>query len=164
MKQLYLVRHAKSSWDEDWLDDFERPLNRRGKRDAPKMGGVLKEKGIAPDLIVTSPAARASATARILARELGYALERICYREQLYEAATRDFVATIATLDDKHDSAMMFGHNPTLTMVANMFGGTTIVNIPTTGIVGIEFDYDSWIQVSENRGRFLFFEYPKKHV
>ena len=163
MKQLYLVRHAKSSWEQDWLDDFERPLNQRGKRDAPKMGRILREQGVVPDIILTSPAARASATARIIARELDYPLDLIHYHEKLYEAMTRDFITTVAALDNQYNSAMLFGHNPSLTMVANMYSGESIVNVPTTGVVGIEFGDDSWVSASENRGRFLFFEYPKKH-
>ena len=163
MKRLYLARHAKSSWDEGWLDDVERPLNVRGKRDAPIMGGILREMGVKPEVIVTSPAARAAATARIVARELGYPLEKIRYRERLDEGVSRDYIDTIASLDPEHDSAMIFGHNPTITTVANMWAGSSIVNIPTCGVVGIEFDTDSWIPASEERGRLLFFEYPKKH-
>ncbi len=163
MKRLYLARHAKSSWEEEWLDDFERPLNERGKRDAPMMGEVLKDLGVKPDVLVTSPAARAVATARILARILEYPLEKIRYRERLYEAGNRDFVDAIATLDDEHESAMLIGHNPTLTSVANMLTGAGIENVPTAGVVGIGFDEDSWIPASEQGGRLLFFEYPKKH-
>lgn len=162
MKRLYLARHAKSSWDEGWLDDVERPLNVRGKQDAPIMGGLLRKMGVKPDVIVTSPAARASATARIVARELGYPLEKMRYRERLYEGVSRDYVDTIASLDPEYDSAMIFGHNPTITTIANMLTGSSIVNIPTSGVVGIEFDTDSWIRASEERGTLLFFEYPKK--
>ena len=164
MKQLYLARHAKSSWDEEWLDDVERPLNSRGKRDAPMMGKLLKEMGVKPELIITSPAARAASTARIIARALGYPLEKLKYRERLYEAVSRDIIDTVASIGDEYKSVMIFGHNPTLTTVATMFSGTSIDNVPTCGVVGVEFDTDSWIPASEQQGKLLFFEYPKRHL
>ncbi|MCK5032034.1 MAG: histidine phosphatase family protein, partial [Calditrichia bacterium] len=109
MKTLYLLRHAKSSWDNPELDDFERPLNKRGHHDAPLIGNLLEKLNISPDLIISSPAIRASMTARIIADAIKYPLDRIRYDENIYEAGEMDLLEVIYAVDDTVDKLMLVG-------------------------------------------------------
>lgn len=163
-KILYLLRHAKSSWKDSSLYDFDRPLNKRGKRDAPFMGGVLKDKGVLPDLIISSPAKRAITTARKVAKEIGYPKDHIIGNENIYEASVSDLLDLINALDDSLNSAMLVGHNPTFTALANYLTDTaSFDNVPTCGVVAIAFPGNDWKGVDEGTGKLLFFEYPKKY-
>ena len=164
MKTLYLGRHAKSSWDYSELSDFERPLNNRGRKDTPLMGNVFNEMNLMPDLIISSPALRACFTARIIAEKIGYPLEEIETSEIIYEGDSSDLIELIKSIDDEINSLMIFGHNPTLTIASNYFCEKRIGNIPTCGLVAIEFDINSWEEIDAVKGRQLFFEYPKKHL
>ena len=164
MKKLYLARHAKSSWKEPDLDDFDRPLNKRGIRDAPFIGQKLKEKNILPDLIISSPANRALTTARELAEQMGYPVDKIVEDENIYEAGGGELLSIIQNVSDEHESLMLVGHNPEFTMLANWLGGLTIPNVPTCGMVALTFEGDSWQQVQGGKGSLLFFEYPKKNI
>jgi phosphohistidine phosphatase len=121
MKTLVLVRHAKSSWDNPGLSDFERKLNKRGVRDAPYMGKVVKEKGIQPDLIVSSPAVRALTTAKFFAHALDYSEDQIDKRESIYTSGPRQILTIINHLDDELNTIMLFGHNPDLTTLFSLF-------------------------------------------
>jgi phosphohistidine phosphatase len=112
MKTLYLVRHAKSSWKYPNLDDFERPLNKRGRKNAPFMGTILKKLKVAPDLLISSPANRAAITARIIAAKINYPLEKIRYRESIYEFSEDALIHVIKQIDDSVNKAMIVGHNP----------------------------------------------------
>lgn len=162
MKRLYLARHAKSSWKNPGLTDFDRPLNKRGKRDAPFMGKVLLELGVLPDLILSSPAKRALKTAAIIAEEIDYPIEEIITTPDLYLTDSFDLLQLVHDLDDMHEEVMIFGHNPGLSELADEIGDDTFDNIPTSGILCIEFDISSWSQVSPETGKVIFFEYPKK--
>src|SRR5687768_5941451 len=129
MKKLFLIRHAKSSWDDADLPDIERPLNERGMRDAPRMAKRLKEKGLVPDLMVTSPAKRAAATCEIIAISLGYAATRIKTDRELYHAAEDGILKVIRNLPVKIATAVIVGHNPGLTDFVNSFsGGDAIIH------------------------------------
>lgn len=161
MKTLYLIRHAKSSWKYTELDDFERPLNKRGRRDAPEMGRFLKNNQVMPDLIMSSPALRAATTARVLAEIISYPLNGIQYLNQIYEASMLSIFDTVNCLDDKINSAFLVGHNPALTSLANMLCNTYVDNIPTCGIYCIELDIRIWNDVSEQCAKLKFFDYPK---
>lgn len=163
MKTLYLVRHAKSSWDFPELTDFERPLNKRGKRDAPFMGKLLNDKNVKPELIIASPALRAYNTARIIAGRLDYPLENIETSEVIYDASVRDLTDLIQNFDNKFNSVMLFGHNPGLTSLSNLLTDKHVGNIPTCAVVGIEFDIQSWKEVKPDTGKFLFIDKPKDH-
>lgn len=163
MKRLYLVRHAKSSWNHPDLDDIDRPLNKRGKRDAPFMGQRLKKHGICPDLIISSPAKRALKTAKIIAEEIGYPKKRISVHKSLYLQGTKAILKVIQHIDDAHESAMLFGHNPDFTELAEQLSDYQVDNIPTCGIFCIDFNVDSWQGVDEAKAVFAFFDYPKKH-
>ena len=163
MKTLYLVRHAKSSWKYPKLDDFERPLNKRGRKSAPLMGEVLKELNVSPDLIISSPASRAATTARIMAAKIDYPLENIRYSESIYEFSEGALIQVVKHIDDEVVEAMIVGHNPALNAIANYLGDQSVSNIPTAGIYCLDLDIASWSNIHENCGKFKFFEYPKKH-
>jgi phosphohistidine phosphatase len=164
MKTLYLVRHAKSSWQYSDLDDFERPLNNRGRQNAPLMGDFLKKFKVAPDLILSSPANRAAMTARIIAAKILYPLEKIRYSEAIYEASVNALKHIIHQLDKSIHQAMLVGHNPALNGLANYIGDQPISNIPTCGVCCLELDISSWTNIGQHCGKLKFLEYPKKHT
>jgi len=163
MKTLYLVRHAKSSWDYPDLDDFERPLNKRGMRDAPKMGKRLKERDILPDLLLSSPATRAINTAREIAYQIDYPEENIETDEEIYHAGKDILLRVLRAQNDSINSIMLFGHNPGFTNFANAIANQDIDNVPTAGIVAIEFKNAGWGNLDFGDGKLLFFDYPKKN-
>lgn len=163
MKKLYLIRHAKSSWEDHLLSDFDRPLSDRGKKDAPTMGDILKEKKIKPDLIISSPARRAFKTAKIFSEILDYPINDIIQNQSIYEATTRDLMAIINDIDDKANTVLMFGHNPGFTVLSNLLTNKYIDNMPTSSVAGIEFDINSWKEVDVGIGKSILFEYPKKY-
>jgi phosphohistidine phosphatase len=163
MKNLVIIRHAKSSWDDPALADIDRPLNGRGKRDAPLMGGVLKSRGLRPDRIVSSPAKRARKTAKLLAHEVGYEPEAIDIRDSIYMEGVPALMALIQGLDDAWQRVYLIGHNPDLTDLVNKLAGENIENIPTCGMASIEFEVDSWAHIMAESGRLAFFDYPKRH-
>ena len=163
MKTLYLIRHAKSSWSDPTLRDFERPLNKRGKRDAPFMAEQLKRKGVVPDLIISSPAVRAKKTANQFAKTLGYPKKEIDFKPAIYDAEEDDLLAILQAIQASHHSVLLFGHNPEFTEVANLLANIQINNVPTTGIVAIQFEVKEWNQLEFGMGKLLFFDYPKKY-
>ncbi len=162
MKRLYLIRHAKSSWDNSTIPDFERPLNKRGKHDAPFMGKLLKKKNAMPDIIYTSPAVRALTTAKIFAGELGIPKNKIVEEKNIYDSGIKGMEETVQSIPDEISTAFLFGHNPAITYYANHLGDKA-VNMPTCSIVGIEFEVDSWKEVERDKGKVILFEYPKKY-
>jgi phosphohistidine phosphatase len=163
MKTLYVVRHAKSSWDDPDRSDFDRPLNDRGKRDAPRMGKRLKEKDIHPDLMFTSPAKRALSTCKLISKALDYPKSKIKEEQKLYHASDDDILSSVQALNDKHNIVMIFGHNPGLTEFVNslMSEEKNIDNIPTAGVVAFELNISSWRQLTWGIGKLLFFDFPK---
>lgn len=161
MKTLYLIRHAKSSWDYPLLTDVERPLNGRGKRDAPRMGKRLKEKHVIPDLMITSHAKRTRDTSMLIAETIGYPTDRIKTEPNLYHASEEEILGIIKSQKDNCHIVMLFGHNPGLTDLVNQLPGRYIENVPTCGIVAIQFDVDTWQEVDLKKGSLLFFDYPK---
>lgn len=163
MKTLYLVRHAKSSWKYPKLDDFERPLNKRGRKNAPFMGSLLRELNVAPDLVISSPANRAAMTARIIAAALDYPLEDIQYTEAIYEFGEKALIDVVKEIDDRVNQAMVVGHNPATNGLANYIGDQPVSNIPTCGVFCVELDIASWSNLKAHCGKVKFFEYPKKH-
>lgn len=163
MKTVYLVRHAKSSWKDASLDDFDRPLNKRGERDAPFMGELLKKNGIKPDVILSSPANRAITTAKIIAKEMGYPEKAIVEDKTVYLATAGELLSIIQDLDDKVNSVMIFGHNPGLTTFGNYLGDKYNDNIPTCAITGIELNIDDWDDARPDVGKTFLYEYPKKY-
>jgi len=161
MKTLYIIRHAKSSWDNLLLDDLSRPLNERGKLDAPRMAKRLKEKKVVPDLMLTSPAKRALETCKRIADILNYNDKKIKIENELYHADLDQLLSVVQSIKDKHDVVMIFGHNPGLTEFVNELGNQNIDNLSTCGIVCYEFAIDSWQDVTYGKGKLRFHDYPK---
>lgn len=161
MKTLYLVRHAKSSWDYD-LNDFDRPLNKRGEIDAPLMGKVLLQQKIKPNYILSSPASRAIKTATIIAEKLKYHAP-VGTLEDLYHASAANLLQIVRNTNDNIQQLMIFGHNPGLTTFANQLTLETVDNIPTCGIYAVAFEIESWNAVAMKKGKLLFFDFPKNH-
>jgi phosphohistidine phosphatase len=164
MKILTIVRHAKSSWKYPELVDFDRPLNKRGKKDAPPTGRRLKEQGILPDLIIASPANRAFSTAKIIAKEIGYPKKNLVADKRVYMADTGDILAILRQVNDDFKEVFIVGHNPTMTDFANDLTGEYIDNIPTCGIARIKLDIASWKDLTTGKGELSLFDYPKKHL
>jgi phosphohistidine phosphatase len=162
MKTVYLVRHAKSDWSTPGLSDFNRPLNKRGKQNAPLMGKKLREKGILPDIVISSPAVRAITTARAIAQEIGYSPDAILTEKAIYEASSSTLATIIQQQDNARHSLMLVGHNPGFTELASRLSAFPADNIPTCGIVGIQWENDSWSEVVQRKGKLLFFYYPKQ--
>jgi len=161
MKKLYLVRHAKSSWKYPELSDFERPLNHRGKKDAPKMGKWLRARKIVPDLIISSPAVRASTTAKIFSEVLSYPSDRIRYHDQMYGTSVSTLLDIIKKTEESVKSLMIFGHNPEITSLANTLSDSYIDNIPTCGIYALNVIVKKWQDISHKCGNLDFFQFPK---
>ena len=163
MKTLYVIRHAKSSWDDPDLEDFERPLNDRGKKDAPRMGKRLKEKNIHPHIMISSPAKRALSTAKRIAKVIEYPKDNIKTKESLYHASDDVILAELQKINDKHNIAFYFGHNPGLTDFVNslMNEEQDIDNVPTSGVVAFSLPIDSWSQLTWGIGKMDSFDYPK---
>ena len=162
MKKLYLIRHAKSSWKDLELEDFDRPLNKRGRLNAPFMGETLKSKNVKPELILSSPALRAKTTALIIAKEVGY-FKNIVYKEEIYEASVGALHEIVTQVGDEIHALFLFGHNPSLNELAQKYVGFED-NIPTCGVLEIEFDCDSWSEIDRENSKIVSFEYPKKHL
>jgi phosphohistidine phosphatase len=161
-RQLTLLRHAKSSWDDAGLKDRDRPLNERGEHDAPLMGRRLRARGARPTLILTSPAVRARRTAQIIAREIGYPQEFLQREEDLYLATPEDIIAVIARQDSSYRDLIVCGHNPGLTELANRLTGAGIDNVPTTGVVVIGLQLKSWADLDGAEGELLLFDFPRR--
>ncbi|MDX2128699.1 MAG: histidine phosphatase family protein [Chloroherpetonaceae bacterium] len=164
MKQLYLIRHAKSSWSHPELTDFERPLNKRGRRDAPVMGSLLKEKGIKFSSFISSPATRAIMTAKLIADAVGYAVDDIITDIQIYDAPTNKLLSIVQSFPDQFETIALFGHNPAMTELPELLTGKSLENVPTCGVVGIRFPALTWQTVKEKSGELFLFEYPKKYL
>lgn len=160
MKKIVLVRHAKSCWKDESLSDFLRPLSKRGRKNAPFMAGVLRQKGVLPDIIVSSPACRAKETVELLASHLGF-VNPIAFEERLYEATGEEIERVIKSIDEKYESAFVVGHNPGMNEFASRFVAFE-QNIVTCGIVEIAFACERFCDISPENAVFVAFEYPKK--
>lgn len=162
MKTLYLVRHAKSSWDNPFMDDFDRPLNSRGRSDAPRMGRRLKEKDPHPDMVVSSPAERALSTCVIIAGKIDYSLHSIHTDSRLYHASEEQLLSIVRGFNDANDEIMIFGHNPGMTDFVNKLSHERVTdNIPTCGIVCMRLSIASWKDAGWGKGEVVFFDFPK---
>lgn len=162
MKQLILVRHGKAVGPEEPFEDVDRPLKARGTKDALTMAKTLKEKHVIPEKIVTSHAARSCHTAIIFAECLHSPIEAIKLTPRLYEASVKEVIDLVNETDEKINALLMVGHNPTFTFAANEFLKEPLFELPTSGIVVINFDAKSWKSISkENLKSFEVF-FPKK--
>ncbi|MBC8524092.1 MAG: histidine phosphatase family protein [Chlorobium phaeobacteroides] len=163
MKTLYLVRHAKSSWDNANISDFDRPLNKRGEKNAPFMAELMHEKQVHPDLMLSSPANRALTTAEIFCETLGYQTDAIEQRVEIYEGGLNHMLHIVRQIPDNCSVAMLFGHNPTLTTCANYISGQHLENIVTCGVVRLDMNNESWQETMIDSGELVWYEYPKKY-
>jgi phosphohistidine phosphatase len=161
MKILTLVRHAKSSWKDTSLADRDRPLNKRGERDAPEMGRRIAAAGIRPSLIVSSPAVRAWTTARIIADAIGYPREFLQRDKSLYLASVNTLLDVIVAQDNGFNSLMLVGHNPGFTDFANYLVPGLTNNIPTAGVVSVQLDTEDWSLYDKPGVELVLYDFPK---
>ncbi|HNE29300.1 MAG TPA: histidine phosphatase family protein [Saprospiraceae bacterium] len=162
MLTLYLIRHAKSSWEHPGLRDINRPLNERGTHDAPKMARLLEQTGVQPDLLVSSTAKRAYQTALYFAAAFGVDDEAVEQNPEIYEAMPTDILRVVSRLPARAQTVFLFGHNPTLTEITNRFSETFIANVPTCGIVKIESSATDWAHFDESNARVTASYFPKE--
>lgn len=160
-KTLYLVRHAKSSWDEPSLGDRDRPLSKRGRRNSPDMGRRMAAQGHVPELIISSPANRALTTARNIAAELDIDADDIVIDDNLYFTGSRGMIGALERVDDGYSSVMLVGHNPAMTDLMNRLSDGYTPNMVTCAVAIIGFDMESWGLVQSTEGKLLGYDYPK---
>lgn len=161
MKTLYLMRHAKSSWSFDDLTDQERPLNGRGRDDAPAMGQALANRGIQLDLLVTSPAVRALSTAALVAKEVEYPHEKIQVVDRIYGAEVMDLLDVVRQLPNEADSVLLVGHNNTLTEFVNILSPNPVPEMPTAAIACLKFTCQEWAEVNQTNAELYFYDHPR---
>jgi phosphohistidine phosphatase len=161
MKKLLLIRHAKSSWDDISQKDFDRPLNDRGHRDAPKMAKRLLKDDIEIDAFISSTAVRALTTAEYFAEAFEIKKKNIIQEPSLYLAESNVFFEVISKINDDHKTVAIFSHNPGITEFANQLCNTRIDDMPTCAIFAVKADIKSWREFAEAEKKFWFFDYPK---
>lgn len=162
MKELLIVRHAKSNWDDPRLSDFDRPLNNRGLRDAPEMAGRLVKKNIQLDLLLTSDAKRAYATCLFFAQAFPNA--RVGTNHSLYEASPKTFYDVIEDIPNKYISVAIFSHNTGITDFVNELTHVHVDVVPTCGVYALKIDTDNWKHFKKSEKAFWFFDYPKNLI
>jgi phosphohistidine phosphatase len=163
MKTLILVRHAKSSWDSSVLTDFDRPLNERGKHDAPQMAKKLRQREIEIDLFISSPAKRAKKTAEIFMHEFGVKEKNLLTMPALYEASVEIFLEVVREIKDKSNTVVLFAHNPGITDFINLLECYPVYDMPTCGVFALKIKSKKWQDVKDAEKEFLFFDYPKNN-
>ena len=161
MKQLYIARHAKSSWDDFTISDHERPILGKGRRKTEKVANTLKSKAILPELIISSTAQRAKETALLLAKGLGYPEDKIVFNKNIYHASDDEVLRELYGLDNTIKSVMIVGHNPTLTDVVNRFSKEMIDNLPTSAVAAVTFKTDKWENIDGCRFKLNFILTPR---
>ncbi|BCR06821.1 phosphoglycerate mutase [Desulfuromonas versatilis] len=161
MKRLTLIRHGKSSWKDPDLDDIERPLNKRGKQDAPLMGERLARRGHLPDIILSSPAKRARKTAEAIAEKLGIPSSKQILERAIYAAEPSELLALVRRLEEDWQHVFLVGHNPGFTELGNLLADCGLDNLPTCGVLCLDFDVPTWKEVAPHGGTLVFLDYPK---
>jgi phosphohistidine phosphatase len=161
MKELLLVRHAKSSWANMGQEDFDRPLNDRGNRDAPAMAARIKNKGVQIEQFISSPALRAITTASYFAETYQVASSSIVQLNHLYHAPPSVYYQVIQDMDDSIKTAAIFAHNPGITDFMNELDLIYIPNMPTCGVFAMKINTTSWQNFNQSKKEAWFFEYPK---
>lgn len=162
MKKLVLIRHAKSDWSNPLLEDFLRPLNKRGEKNAPFMAKILEKKDIKPDLIISSPSIRTKQTLEYFIKQLNYK-DEVRFEESIYEAPYENLLKVIKDIPNIYKTVFLIGHNPSLCDLTNFLVDKSFENIPTCGIVEIDFDVKNWKDISKENSNLISFEYPKKY-
>lgn len=161
MKTLYIVRHAKSSWKYESVNDIDRPLKERGINDARLMSKFLSEKISRPDVFISSVANRALHTGVIFCRNFNYPFSNLKIKKELYSFSDGYLVKTVKALDDSFDSAIIFSHDHGINTFVNKYGSKPIAHVPTCGVIGIRFDEKHWKNVK--KGTTILIEFPKNH-
>jgi phosphohistidine phosphatase len=157
MKKLLLVRHAKATHETGYID-FERPLQERGLQDAAIMAGRLKEKNIIPQILISSPALRTLATANVFSQHL--TIPQPQTNRVIYEATTTELVKVINGFSNDHNFIGLVGHNPGISDLLYYLTGQ-IQDVPTCAMILIEFDTNSWMEIIEDSGKLVYYDYPK---
>lgn len=160
MKTLYILRHAKSSWDDAGLSDYERPLNERGLKDAPLMGRIMKKNSFQPDVIISSPATRAKQTAHLI-RDAARIDGEIKFDERIYEASPQALVQIISEIDNRNNSVLIVGHNPGLESLIKFLTGK-LEPMPTAALAVIDLEIENWSEVNSPRGSLRLLIRPKE--
>lgn len=161
MPLLSLIRHAKSSWDYPELSDFERPLNERGRRDAPRMAARLARDLPRPDALISSPATRALTTARVFAETLNLPFDAVQIEPRIYEASRKMLLELVGALPDPLGHVLLFGHNPGLSELAHTLADCPFDEMPTCSIVHLRIEGRTWRSLGPGKGRLLAWHYPK---
>jgi phosphohistidine phosphatase len=161
MKTIYIFRHAKSSWEFTELSDAERPLIATGVERTKKVIKFLRKREVKPQLFISSPAFRAYETARLVAEGLGYPLLDIQVDTKVYERDYEYLLTVIYGLKDELESVIIFGHNPAMTMLTNLFARPEIDNLPTSGVSCFTFETDKWEEISSAEPVTEFIVFPK---
>ncbi|GAB4035051.1 SixA phosphatase family protein [Spirosoma jeollabukense] len=159
---LYIVRHAKAEDRAIFMADFDRKLTSEGVMAAARMGRYLHEKGIQPDIIVSSPAPRAKETANIVAEQLGYEVAQIQFDEKLFEGGPKAYLAAINAVPVASQTAMIVGHNPDVTYLAEFLTHQRINSMSKGAVVGITFEDVTWAEISGRTGSITFQIAPKQ--
>ncbi|WP_035758032.1 SixA phosphatase family protein [Hugenholtzia roseola] len=167
-KTLVLIRHAKSSWKDSTLADFDRPLNKRGKQDAPMMGEILASKELRPEAFYLSPAKRSKKTAEKIAEKIAFPQHLLKIEDQLYFGGSEKIVQWIKKLNNHLHTIFIVSHNPDLNDLAAYFLGSDffnrqIQNLPTASLLALQIPVESWHQIERGKANPLFYEYPKKY-
>lgn len=160
-KNLWLIRHAKSSWNHGEIHDSFRPLNERGYRDAQDMAARVRKAGVIPDLIISSHAIRAYSTAMIFAHVLKYPEGTIRIIPKLYASNTGSYLNAIQSLPDQYNTVFLFAHNPTISQTMELLAGLEHQELPTTGVAHISFKHATWAECMEKSGKLVLLDYPK---
>ena len=159
MKTLFILRHAKSSWDDATLSDFERPLNERGEKAAPLMGEVMAKNNFTPEIIISSPAERAKQTAALAKKAAGFEAE-ISFDERIYEASVSQLIEIISEIADETDAAMIVGHNMGFENLVRALTGH-FETMPTAALAVVDLEIDSWNDVQPETGKLRKLIRPK---
>lgn len=162
MKTLYIVRHAKSSWKYEGIDDADRPLKKRGINDAHTMSKALKGEINRPDVFMSSSANRALHTSMIFCNTFNYPLSNLKISKSLYSFSDGYLIKTVKALDDAYNSAIIFSHDHGINTFVNKYGNTQIDHVPTCGIIGIELDIKHWKNLS--KGKTILIDFPQNHT
>ena len=161
MKTLYIIRHAKASWDFPELPDVERPITEEGIFKTNKIAIELNKQGVSVDLIISSHAKRAMETARIIAKGIYYPIEKIETSKGIYEVDMYDIHSLISEVNDDVHSLMIFGHNPAFTQLANYFLTEEIEILPTSGVISISIETNKWADIEKSKHKMNFILFPK---
>jgi len=161
MKTIYIIRHAKAGSSP--FGDFDRKLNEQGLKAAHLMAELLEEKNVVPNLVLASPAARTMGTAEIFCDILNYPKESVEPRMEIYEGGAGRLLTIVQQVADSNDTVLIFGHNPTVTSLANLLSGGDIASMATCGVVRLDLDIAAWNDTAANTGTLAWYEFPKKY-